>query len=199
MDRIYPVKTTSQKINPKVKDILTLLGIGTFLTASLIMPGLPVLLKPALEEKRKKEFNEWKKFNTWRLKFLLKRLYKQKLVELIETNNGFAVQITDKGRKKLLKYDLDNLELDSRNWDGKWRIIMYDIHENHKQARVIFQKLLIKLKFLQLQKSVYLTPFKCENEIEYLRQIYNIGKDVLVIKVSGLENEKAYKEYFGLF
>ena len=188
----------SNKIDPKVKDVLILLGAGAFLTASLIMPGLPIVLKPFLDEKRKKEANEWKKFNTWRLKQVLKRMHDQKLIEIAETKEEHVVKISDHGKRKLLKFDIDNMELNQKNWDGKWRIIIYDIYTSKKQERELFRKTLKKLKFLQLQKSVYLTPFKCHDEIEYLRQFCNIGKEVLILTISNIENESAYKEYFGV-
>ena len=38
----------------------------------------------------------------------------------------------------------------------------------------------------------------CENEIEILRQIYAIDREIIIFIVSGLENEIAYKDYFGL-
>lgn len=187
-----------KKIDPKVKDVLMLIGAGSFLAASVLMPGLPILAKPFLDKKRGEEANEWKKFNSWRLKQVLKRLHEQKLVEISETNDGYTVKITEKGRRRRLKYDLDELMLTDKKWDKKWRIIIYDVDESKKPLRNVFQRILRKLQFLQIQKSVYLTPYPCEDEIEYLRQIYSIGKEVVLLTITGFENEQAYKEYFGL-
>ena len=192
------MRPSSTKIDPKVKQILILLGAGTFLAASIIMPNLPMVLKPFLDERRKKEANEWKKFNTWRLKQVLKRMHQQKLVDIVEQNDGYLVKISDNGKKKLLKFNLDEMELKNKKWDGKWRIIIYDIYTSKKQEAELFRKTLKRLKFLKLQRSVYLTPFRCYDEIEYLRQVCNIGKEVLILTVSGLENESAYREYFGV-
>lgn len=192
------MRPPSNKIDPKIKDILILLGAGSFFAASLIMPGLPIALKPFLDEKRKREANEWKKFNTWRLKQVLKRLHNQKIIEIVETNGEHIVKISDRGKKRILKFNIDDIELNQRSWDGKWRIIIYDIYTGKKQERELFRKTLKRLKFLKLQKSVYLTPFKCYDEIEYLRQVCNIENEVLILTVSGIENESAYKEYFGV-
>lgn len=187
-----------QKIDPKVKDVLLMLGAGTFIAASFVMPGLPLILKPFLDAKKEEKLNKWKKFNQWRLKQVLKRMYDKKLVEIMETKDGQTVKISDIGKKKLLKYNLEEMTLSERHWDGKWRIIIYDIFTGKKQERELFRRTLKRMKFLQLQKSVYLTPFKCVDEIEYLRQVCNVGKEVLILTVSEIENEKAYKEYFGL-
>lgn len=187
-----------KKLDPKVKNVLLLVGAGSFLAASVLMPGLPLLAKPFWDKKREEEANAWKKFNKWRLRQVLKRLYDQKLVEIYETGEGYTVKVTEKGRRRLLKYNLDDLILTDKKWDKKWRIIIYDVDESKKTLRNVFQKMLRKLEFLQLQKSVYLTPYPCENEVEYLRQIYGIGREVVLLTITGLENEQAYKEYFGL-
>ncbi len=181
------------KIDPRVKDILMLLGGGAFLAASLIMPGLPIVLKPYLDHKRKNEEKEWEKFNLFRLKQVIKRLEKQKDVEII----GGLVKITKKGRKKLLKFDLEQMEL-KRKTDGKWRLIIYDISNLRKPQRELFRDMLKKLKFLRLQESVYLTPFICEEEIEYLKQIFDIDREVQILKISEMEYEDEYRKYFGL-
>lgn len=186
------------KKDPRVKEILVLLGIGTFLAASIIMPGLPIALKPFLDAKRKREMNEWGIFNTWRLRQVLKRIHQQKLVEIVEKNGEQIVKITEKGKKKLLRFNLDKMELKNKNWDGKWRIIIYDILTDKRGEADTFRKTLKRLKFLRLQRSVYLTPFKCYDEIEYLRQVCNINREVQILTISGLENEKAYREYFGI-
>ena len=117
-------KTFIDNINPKVKDVLLLIGAGSFVAASFVMPGLPLLAKPFLDKKRNEEMNAWKKFNTGRLKQVLKRLHEQKVVDVSETKDGFVVTITDKGKRKMLKYDLDEFSLTKKKWDKKWRIII---------------------------------------------------------------------------
>lgn len=190
-----PVKKekNNNKIDPRVKDILTLLATGTVLTSTILIPGSALLYKEYLKYKKNKDQDKWEKFNLWRLKQILKRLQSQKIIEV----KGDQILITDKGIKKILKYDMETMTLKAKT-DGKWRIILYDIADMKKQERELFRSMLKKLKLYQLQESVYLTPFVCEDEIEYLRQRFNIGNDVLVLKVTGIENENAYKKYFGI-
>ena len=85
-----------------------------------------------------------------------------------------------------------------RKTDGKWRVIIYDVANLKRYQRDLFRQTLERLKLRRLQESVYLTPFVCEDEIEYLRQAFQIGNEVQILKVSKLENEKAYREYFGI-
>jgi CRISPR-associated endonuclease Cas2 len=190
------------KMDPKVKDILILLGAGVFLAASIIMPGLPMAVKPFLNAKRstkrRKKQKEWEKFNQWRLRQVLKRMYAQKLVEISEEKETPVVKISENGKKKLLKYNLEEMVLAGKDWDDKWRIIIYDITSRKRWQRELFRKTLKRMNFFQLQKSVYLTPFKCHDEIEYLRQVCEVGNEVVILTVSGIENEQAYRSYFGL-
>lgn len=181
------------EINPRVKDVLKLLAAGVILSTVVLFPGIAGIGPLMQEEQRRREKKEWEKFNLRRLKQVIKRLERQKEVEI---SDGI-VKVTDKGKKKVLKYDLENMELE-RKTDGKWRVIVYDIANLKKPQREIFREILKKLNFLRLQKSVYITPFICENEIEYLRQIFNISNEVLVFKVSEIENEQPYKRYFGV-
>ncbi len=180
-------------IDPRVRDVLKLLSIGIVLAATFIMPGTAVLLKEYSRFKLEKDRKEWEKFNSWRLRQVIKRLHKEKVVEV---KHG-EVKITDKGRQKLIRFELDIMEI-KRKTDGKWRLIIYDISEFKKWQRELFRETLKRLKLYRLQDSVYLTPFVCEDEIEYLRQTFDVGKEVHVLKVSKLENDRAYRNYFGI-
>lgn len=188
---------TKKKIDPKVEDVIKLLGAGTILIASLLMPGVAftggILIKEYQKYKREKDRKEWEKFNLWRLRQVIKRLERQKVIKV----ENDVVRITNKGRQRLLKFNLEKMVL-NRKTDGKWRLIIYDISNLRRPQRDLFRSILKKLNLLQLQESVYLTPFVCDDEIEYLRQVFNISDEVIMIKVSEIENEQAYKNYFGV-
>lgn len=181
------------QINPKVKDVLKLLAAGVILSTVVLFPGIAAIGPLIKEEKERREKKEWEKFNLRRLKQTIKRLERQKEVQI--TNE--VVKITNKGKNKVLKYSLENMELKKKT-DGKWRVIVYDIANLKKFQRELFRETLKRLKFLRLQKSVYITPFICDDEIEYLRQLFSIGSEVLIFKVAEIENEQAHKRYFSI-
>jgi len=200
---ILIVKVTNQvRIDPRTKEVLMLLGAGAFLAASIIFPGLPMAAKPfidaAKEADRNKRQKEWEKFNLWRLRQVIKRMQGSKLVEVKEEKGIPIIKITHKGKQKLLRYKVDEMALDESTWDGKWRLIIYDVAKAKRANSEMFRAMLNKLRFLKLQKSVYLTPFKCEEEVEYLKLLFDIGDEVQILKVGDLENEGAYRRYFGI-
>lgn len=189
-------------INPKTKEVLLLLATGTLLLTSIVMPGVGIIAKEILKEyqrrQREQDIKEWQKYNPWRLRQLITRMQDSKYIKVIEEDGIPVVKITQKGKSRLLKYDLENLKLDESSWDGRWRLVIYDIPKIKKGQSELFRETLKRLEMLKLQKSVYLTPFKCKNEIEYLRQVLGIGNEVQILTVGNLENEAAYKSYFGV-
>lgn len=182
----------------RVKDILTLLATGTGLAMAVVMPGTAYLLKQPYEKKRK-DWEEWKKFNPTYLRRNIERLKKQKLVEIEEREGVATVKIAKAGRQKVLKYALDELELPkSRVWDKKWRIIIYDVPRDKKYFQVLFRETVKRMGFLRIQRSVYAYPFPCYEQVEFLREYFNLGDNILYMVVETLENDLPYREYFGL-
>lgn len=187
---------------PTTKEILYLLGMGALLTASIVMPGLGYAAGALYKAKRRydwaKDQKEWKKFNLKLLRRNLKRLQNQKIVEIVTENEQEVVKLTQKGHTKYLTFKLEELSLKGKYWDGKWRLVIYDINKLKRSAQDSFRRVLKQINFFPLQKSVYLTPYKCSDEVEYLREYFNIGEEVLLLEINRIENEKFYKDYFGL-
>jgi len=185
------------KLEPRVKEILKLLAAGAILSSTILIPGTAFIAGLAIKEheniQKKRHKAEWNKYNTWRLRQMLRRLEKQKMVVI----SGNSVIITKKGKTRLLEYDLLDMKLREKP-DGKWRIIIYDVAELGKQQRDAFRGMLKRLKFLQIQKSVYITPFPCYEEIEYIRQRFGLSSEVKMIVATGLEETEAYNAYFGI-
>lgn len=187
---------------PNTKEILYLLGLGTLLTASILMPGLAVAGNAIIRAKRKHDYlnsqKEWKKFNLILLKRNLKRLQEQKVVEIIKENDQEIIKLTNKGRTKYLRFKLEELSLKGKSWDGKWRLVIYDISKFKKLNQNNFRTIIKTIRFYPLQKSVYLTPYECKEEINYLREYFDLGTEVIYLEINKLENEQFYRDYFGL-
>ena len=141
------------------------------------------------------------KFDKIRLWLLLRRLEKQKEVKLeLLPDGNTQVTLTEKGKVKHFRFHLGDIaeNFSSKAWDGKWRIIFFDVPEKKRSDRNGFRNVLTGLKFYKLQKSVYLTPYPCESEIEYFRQYYGLGSEVQTLITDRIENDQAYRLYFGL-
>lgn len=173
------------------KLILLSLGALVMLAAVAVAPDLSVLIK---------EINKRKKFNNWRVREALKRLESQELVTISENKNGeITVKFTKKGKARYLKYKLEEMQIPKpENWDGKWRIVIFDIPNNKKQARDALRRKLKELRFCQLQKSVFVHPYDCKNEIAFIKEIYEINRYVSLIEASYIDNQNKLKRIYGL-
>ena len=182
----------------RAKEVLSFLAKGGYLAACLVAPGLSRAAPPALW-REKNSAGDIGKYSACYLRRTLERLHEQKLVEIQETEKEAVVKITRAGRERVLRYALDEMEIEEpATWDGKWRLIIYDVPVKKRYFQDLFRKAIKKLGLYQLQKSVFLTPYPCDGQIEFLREYFQVGGEVLYMIVERFENDGVYKKYFGL-
>ena len=188
---IFDKKYASAKI------VLKLVGAGIFLAASIAMPNLPLALKPFLVKEN--DYESWKRFNIPYLKRTLRRLEKQRLVEIGEEDETQVVKITNAGKRKILKFAIDELKIDKpKIWDGKWTMISYDIPKDQEGVRKIFREYLKIWRFYPFHESLFLHAYPCEKQVEFLREYLGIGEHVRIIHVYKIENDKLFKDFFDI-
>ena len=179
------------------KEILKMVGAGLFLAGSIVMPGLPKALKPLI--KPENQDNPWKRYNFKYLKQTLNRLEKQKLVRFNFDGDQTTIELTDQGRRKILRYSLDNIAVKAPgSWSGVWTLVSYDIPNAFKAERDSFRQYLESWGFYPLHESMYLHAYPCEKEVEFTRQYLGIAKYVRIFKVSRIENDQPFRDFFGV-
>ena len=119
---------------------------------------------------------------------LLRRRADGKL-ELSEKGNAEAV------RQYLL---LEAQKKRKSRWDGRWRIVMFDVWESRKGIRDRLRDLLEQAGFVRLQNSVWIYPYDCEDLIALIRTDLHLGQGLLYFVADGLEGGGDIKEHFGL-
>lgn len=113
----------------------------------------------------------------------LKRLREQGLIEEDKIGNDVIFKLTDQGRD--LTFGL-NLEPD--DWDGRWRIVIWDIPEQKRLVRDLFRRNLKKWGFKQVQKSVWATKKDMYRKLIGYIQELGLGKWVTVIETDKVSN-----------
>ena len=83
-------------------------------------------------------------------------------------------------------------------WDGLWRIVMFDVPEGKRAARLAINLALKKLGCVQYQKSVFITPYPCANEINFVGECFDARRHLLLITAKEIENEIKIKKHFGI-
>lgn len=143
---------------------------------------------------------EWKDIDRQSLQRSINALYKEKLVsEKYNKDGTVTLNLTKEGKKFALTYDIENMKIKlPLNWDGKWRIVIFDIPEYMKKTREALRMHLRYLNFHELQKSVFVHPYECANEIEYIVEFFRIKKHVRFIVADSIDNELHLKQIFEL-
>jgi CRISPR-associated endonuclease Cas2 len=119
---------------------------------------------------------------------------------LLQNKSG-KLEITQNGRRYLLKcLSLgDRKELNkNKKWDGKWRVVIFDIPENRRFDRNNIRQTLVSIGFFRLQDSVWVYPYNCENLITLLKADTEAEGDLLYMIVEMIENDGPVRKYFGL-
>ena len=172
--------------------ILGLLAVGGALTVALVAPKIFVLFD---RSGRKRIFVDEEDYKKTKCNFK-----KNRSITLEEIEGGqYIMRITEKGRQRALGELYNNLKInEQRRWDGKWRVVMFDILEKHKNERDAFRYKLEQMGFYPLQKSVLVSPYPCENEIDFLVAVLGIGSYVRFFTTEDIGDVEELKRHFDL-
>ncbi|MBU2635030.1 hypothetical protein KJ841_00975 [Patescibacteria group bacterium] len=142
---------------------------------------------------------EWKKIDEKKLKEEIRQLYRSKLIKQKENTDGSCtVILTEKGKLKVLTYHFEQMRIKSEKWDGKWRLVAFDIPEKLKSGRNALRKKIKELGFYEFQKSVWVYPYKCKDEIDFIIEFFNLRKYVRFGILESVDNELHLKKIFKL-
>lgn len=143
---------------------------------------------------------EWTHVNRQTVARAIRNLYTNKMVDCRENEKGETTMIlNDAGKKRVLRYTIEDMKITKpKTWDKKWRIVLFDIPETMKDARNILRERLRLLDFRELQKSVFVFPYECRDEIDFLIEFYGIRRYVRQMIVQSIDNELHLKKKFDL-
>jgi len=128
----------------------------------------------------------------------LKRLEKRGLVEIRNEAGNQEVVLTQKGHQGLARHKMRERAGGKIKWDGKWRVVIFDIHEHKRKLRDQLRYELREFGFMKLQGSVWISPYECEEAIQLLKTDMRIGREMLYIVVDRIEGEPYLRRLFRL-
>lgn len=148
----------------------------------------------------KKMSKEWRNINERTLRKAIRKLYQSQLVDYKEKNNGMvSLILTDGGKKKYLQYNPDAIKISKPpRWDHLWRLVIFDIPEEKKKGRDALAAKLKGLGFYPVQKSVFIHPYECKNEVDFIVELFDLRPYVRLFIVKETDIELALKDRFGL-
>lgn len=125
------------------------------------------------------------------------KLEKQGYIKRYKKEKESIITLTTFGKNKAKYYLAEKITIPvPEKWDKKWRIVAFDIPNNKKTARNILANKLKKLGFIRLQKSIFVFPYDCKKEVDYLKEIYQIKPYVQCILADQIDSEADLLNYF---
>ena len=172
---------------------LQVIGAVGLIALVAVAPGMGLVLK---------QLGIQKKFSKPYTSTLASRL-KQRGYVTTEVRDGKKyIRLTALGRKRLEEYQNQHRRVQgvkkSKSWDGKWRIVTFDIPERYRRSRDQIRFELREAGFVQLHKSVWVTPHQCEEFIALLKADQHVGKSLLYIVADKIEYGHELRKKFNL-
>jgi len=128
----------------------------------------------------------WGKYKKRNIADNLRKLRKRGCIEIKTVNHQIYINLTEEGKKLANWMQIDALKIaQPKKWDRKWRLVIFDISQLKKFYREVFRGKLKELGFCQLQKSVWVHPFNCDDEIQLLRDFCGLTEKEIRLIISG--------------
>lgn len=110
-----------------------------------------------------------------------------------------VLSLTPRGKKRLVRFRADSLRLKKPSyWDGRWRVVLFDIPHEKKGARDLFRGRLKQMGFTGLQDSVWVSPYPSYQEVSFVAELYGIAPYVRFLLVKELDRDQDLRTHFGL-
>lgn len=180
-------------------EILKVIGIGIAASSgNPLRPTLPLMAREVgrlLRENTRADIGEdsiWKS---------LLHLEKKDVIDLVERGDKAYVYLKDTGNFTITEYSIKTLldfKKKNKQWNGKWFLVFFDVPEIQRKKRDILRKYLLKIGFYRYQKSIYLFPYECEQEISLIKKMVEGAKYMKYVIADKIEDESEAKTYFHL-
>lgn len=171
---------------------ILLAAVGTAAIATvLVLPGMGILLKM---------FNADDSKEQWRLRRALKRLEERRFIARKVVRGKEVFVVTKYGKDRIDKYFMADLEIRPKKWDGRWRVLMFDIPERQGGGRIRrdVSRQLREMGMKAVQNSVFITPFPCKEQLDIVAAFFKIKKHFLYLEADTYEGVDDLLKFFDL-
>jgi len=175
-----------------VRDILKCLVIANAILIAATSPYFGVNILKALKNS--------KRYKKKRIADAFYRLRKEGLIKIKKVNQQIYISLTEEGKKKAGWLQIDALKINKpKKWDRKWRLVIFDIAQSRLTKREALRGKLKELGFYPLQKSVWIYPYLCEDEIQVLKDFFGLDiKEIRVITAERIGDDNFLRKIFKL-
>lgn len=177
--------TTKEEVVGIIFSILLIAGV---LVVAATMPNTIQLFK---------YFGRKTPHEQWRIRRSVFRLEKNGFISRKSAKGQEYYVLTPTGKERAMRYKLRSMTIrPQKKWDGLWRIVMFDIPEYKRSARRAIGNAIQKLGCVQYQKSVFITPYPCEEEIDFAGECFGVKKHIRIITAKQVDDIENIKKHF---
>lgn len=172
------------------KGILALVAVGGVVCVGAVAPGIVKAVRSLQTLSKKEERSVQSTFY---------RLKKNGLVQIKQSPNGkIKVFLSPEGYRHLRIYASQGMAPKKKMiWDRRWRVLIFDIPSEKSMIRDAFRNTIKGFGFYQMQKSVWVYPYPCEDEILFLAKRYGIADNVEILTVKKMVHDLEMRKIFG--
>lgn len=153
-----------------VRDVVNWLAVAGAISIAATSPYFLINLVRSIPR--------WGSYKRRNVSNVFRRLRKQGCLNIEYKGNQIHISLTKKGEKLAGWMQINALKIKKpKKWDRKWRMVIFDISQLKKSHREAFRGKLKELSFRPLQKSVWIHPFDCRDEIELLRDFFRLSQN----------------------
>ncbi len=169
--------------------ILAVIGVAGVVAVGVVAPNVAGLLA-------KHGANVIRKANEKQnIAKAIKTLKKQGKIKVVDGH----YELTDMGRIAFQGGVARAIHIHNKpKWDGKWRMVMFDVSEKHRERREQLRSMLQSFGFQQLQKSVWVYPYPCEELIALLQIELRVRKEAVYLVADAVQGEEKWLATFSL-
>ncbi len=162
--------------------------------------SMAVLAPNAVQALKLLDGNKVQKNRGWYVDEMVEKLADHKLIKIEKDDTSRKlVVLTKKGEELLDRYEMEEIKIPKpKKWDGKYRLVIFDIKEGKRKIRDDLRRWLEQLGFFKLQNSVWVYPYECREVVILLKSRLGVGAEVLYLTVDNVEDGYKLRKVFGL-
>lgn len=174
------------------RDILLGIAAAGVLAIAATSPFFVVNLLRAL--KQGKQYKRDHVRNTYN------RLRKQGCIKMHKEGKQLYISLTEKGRWEAGLYQINHLKIKKqKQWNEKWHVVIFDIPHDQRVKREALRGFFKRLGFSKLQKSVWVYPYPCKDEIDLLRDFFGFTQqEIRLMVIENIGDDKILRKIFNL-
>ncbi len=127
-------------------------------------------------------------------------LKRNKYVKVSTIGKNVRLQLTSAGQRRAKFHHARKLLVPVKRppvWDKKWRLILFDIPADERRKRNALRGLVRRLGAVMLQKSVWVYPYDCTEQVALLMDLFDLSSEELRLVIAdSIGDASKYRKHF---